>query len=207
MGWQLEWSPDVKAWFKTSRNVNVLEYAGIVLACIITAAACEAAAFLIPVLQWCDNTSAVSWGQTACTPTAAAAALAVIHGFWITSSKIHTRAAYIEGPKNDVGDYLSRNDVSNDFGVRDDERAHPPTAWAFTRDTSNTTNYDTSTPLPQPWRTQVNTLVKIPQELASMIFTAVSCGRSPPPEQLTLVKQRLTTEFLSAGLTKFTGTR
>ena len=194
IGWQLQWSPDVSAWFASHRNVNVLEYAGVVINCIVAAAACESANIMVPVLQWCDNTSAVSWGNTARMPTPSAAALAHIHGYWLATSNVHSRTAYVEGPRNDIGDYFSRHDVAEDF-------ANAPTDWQYTRTDANTSS--PISPLSPPWLSQVDTLIGIPEELSSMISTAVCSGISPLPRQMAQIKARLTSEFSRLGLPQF----
>ena len=195
IGWQLQWNPDVSAWFASHRNVNVLEYAGVVINCIVAAAACESADIMVPVLQWCDNTSAVSWGNTARMPTPSAAALAHIHGYWLSTSNVHSRTAYVEGPRNDIGDYFSRHDVAEDFGSA-------PTNWPHTRTDAHTSS--PISPLTHPWLSQVDTLISIPEELSSMICTAVCSGISPQPIQMAQIKAKLTSEFSRIGLPQFT---
>ncbi len=58
--WRWEWPPPVKAWFELERNINVLEFAAMVINFIIFAAKCRLSPRYIPCVFFTDNASSRS---------------------------------------------------------------------------------------------------------------------------------------------------
>lgn len=178
--WRWEWPPLVKAWFDSEENINVLEFAAMVINFIILAAKCRASAIYIPCVFFTDNASSRSWCAIARMPSLQGAALGRLLCYWMTTSRLNSRAAPVKGTENPLADGLSRA---------------PPAE--FTRDfplVNPSSYFDPS------WLTQIDApLITIPTLLKSTICSAILYGTSPKPPEMAGIKTRIESNFSPIG--------
>jgi hypothetical protein len=127
--WIVEWPPDIasrtirflKKGDKFLVSINMLEYAAIIISLAASIVSWEA----LPVdqrpihpmvLSWTDNTTAEAWTKRiAGLKGSQGKALARVFAHLLMFSDVGVRAAYIEGEKNTIADYLSRLRKQNDL--------------------------------------------------------------------------------------------